>query len=289
MTNERLIIESTIIIEKNISKPLTVYDLANRIGYSLYHFIRLFNAVVGYSPGEYQTLRRISRAASDLIDQNRRITDIAYDYQFSSPEAFSRTFKRITGLSPSNFRRQYIYTDKKNSIPCSKPFYQDYIYPRFIDSNYVPEKVYMEKMLVAGRLVTVKNDYSPIALLWKEFMELPVPENAIKPVKYIQYSFWDELNNNILYIMASLLVSKIGNHDSLVYKKIPSACYLSFPHYGNGKEIKKTYNNIYSKWLPGSNFKLNIPFNIEIYPEMDNNISTDPVAWILLPLKYYEN
>jgi len=91
-------------IEDHLHEDITVGDIASAAGYSLYHFIRTFNQVVQHSPYDFLMRRRLSEAAQELIDTDRRILDIAVDYSFGSHETFSRAFKRMFDLSPSQWR-----------------------------------------------------------------------------------------------------------------------------------------------------------------------------------------
>jgi AraC-like DNA-binding protein/DNA gyrase inhibitor GyrI len=73
---------------------------------SLSSLYRLFFSITGYRVKEYIRSRRISEAAQTLIGTDRRILDIALDYTFESHEAFTRTFKQLTGQTPLACRRQ---------------------------------------------------------------------------------------------------------------------------------------------------------------------------------------
>ena len=72
---------------------------------SPYHFLRLFAGVLGVTPHQYLVRARLRRAARFLADDERSITDIAYDVGFGDLSNFVRTFHRAAGLSPRAFRR----------------------------------------------------------------------------------------------------------------------------------------------------------------------------------------
>lgn len=61
MKNSQLILQATQYIEANLKQPLSVLTLSRASGYSLFHFIRLFQGVTGLTPGDYIARRRISR------------------------------------------------------------------------------------------------------------------------------------------------------------------------------------------------------------------------------------
>ncbi|MBT7191835.1 MAG: helix-turn-helix transcriptional regulator [Anaerolineae bacterium] len=91
-------------IEKHLKDEISVGDIAASAGYSLYHFIRVFNQTVQHSPYDYLIRRRLSEAALELRASDRRIIDISMDYCFQNHETFSRAFKRMFAVQPSQWR-----------------------------------------------------------------------------------------------------------------------------------------------------------------------------------------
>ena len=92
-------------LEAHIRAPLNVGDLADAAGYSLFHFSRCFNSLVGHSPYDYMIRRRLAEAAFALVHGERPIIDVALEYCFNSPETFSRAFRRVYGLAPREARK----------------------------------------------------------------------------------------------------------------------------------------------------------------------------------------
>ena len=93
-------------IESNIDNAIDLNSAAREAFMSPSNFYRMFFALVGHSVKEYIRLRRISLAASDLINSKDNIIDIAVKYGFDSRDSFTRAFKRITGFLPSEYRKQ---------------------------------------------------------------------------------------------------------------------------------------------------------------------------------------
>lgn len=92
-------------IDENICQELTLEKLAGVANFSPYHFHRIFGAIVGETLFQFIQRNRLQRAAWRLIEKpNKSITDIAYDYGFSSPSAFARAFKEFYGCSASEYR-----------------------------------------------------------------------------------------------------------------------------------------------------------------------------------------
>lgn len=92
-------------IEDNLKESLTLEELARISCFSKFHFHRVFQAVAGEALMDYIRKRRLSEAVLELQNPDKRITDIAFDYLFNSPETFSRAFKRQYGINPYEYRR----------------------------------------------------------------------------------------------------------------------------------------------------------------------------------------
>lgn len=80
-------------------------DIAGQVGFSKFHFHRIFQAAVGISITEYIRIRRLANASATLLYTNERIIDIAFYYHFESQEAFTRAFKKYYHLPPGQYRR----------------------------------------------------------------------------------------------------------------------------------------------------------------------------------------
>ncbi len=93
-----------LLMEQNLSHPLPIAAIAGQLGVSPRQLERRFQAVLGARPAEwYRTLRL--RYARFLLDTTARsVTDIALDAGFSDCAHFSRQFKAMHGVAPSQAR-----------------------------------------------------------------------------------------------------------------------------------------------------------------------------------------
>lgn len=91
-------------MDRTYSQPLDIPSLARVASVSEAHFIRTFRATFGETPHRYLQRRRVERAMFMLIDSPASITDICLDVGFTSLGTFSRTFRDIVGLTPSDYR-----------------------------------------------------------------------------------------------------------------------------------------------------------------------------------------
>jgi len=77
---------------------------------SLSSLQKLFRYALLLSIKEYIIKRRISLAAADILNTRLSITEIAYKYQFNSPETFCRAFKKVWNVSPSAYGKEWKFS-----------------------------------------------------------------------------------------------------------------------------------------------------------------------------------
>ena len=87
-------------IENNIKEKLTAEGISKKIGYSIYHFSRIFSEQMGVSLMEYVKERRLLRAAEDIM-LGKRILDVAIEYGYETHSGFTKAFRKKYGFSPA--------------------------------------------------------------------------------------------------------------------------------------------------------------------------------------------
>lgn len=92
-------------IEKNLTNEINFQEVAKKAFCSEYHFKRMFTFLSGISLSEYIRRRRLTLAAFELKEQNKKIIDIAIKYGYNSPDSFTRAFYQLHGLTPTEARQ----------------------------------------------------------------------------------------------------------------------------------------------------------------------------------------
>ena len=92
-------------IEERVADDIPLATLAELARLSPYHFSRSFKHSFGLPPHRYHANRRIERAKQLLANREPSITKIALDVGFSETSTFSAAFHRLTGQTPSRYRR----------------------------------------------------------------------------------------------------------------------------------------------------------------------------------------
>jgi len=101
-------------IAQHKTEPLTLSTVAKAAGASVFHFCKVFHKATGLKFTDYVARVRLEEARTQLLNPNRRISEVAYDVGFQSLTQFNRMFKRVFGQSPSGFR-QHLATGKRTS------------------------------------------------------------------------------------------------------------------------------------------------------------------------------
>ncbi|MEX2594338.1 MAG: AraC family transcriptional regulator [Anditalea sp.] len=93
-------------IEENIEDNFSVAQLADLVNLSESRFKPWFKQQTGLPPLEYVTRKKIYYAKTLLKEEDYPIIDVAYKLGFSSPQYFSKVFKKYTGRKPLEYRRE---------------------------------------------------------------------------------------------------------------------------------------------------------------------------------------
>lgn len=100
-----LIAQAQTYVKKNYVNPrLSLNEIAKAIGISAAYFSTLFRQETGQNLVEYITLLRMEEAKRLLKHSEVRTTEIAYAVGYNDPNYFSKTFKKIVGISPREYR-----------------------------------------------------------------------------------------------------------------------------------------------------------------------------------------
>ncbi len=113
-------------IEKHLEEPFLRGQAAERAHLNSYHFRRTFGMLCGIPLSEYIRYRRLSRAAFDL-QKGEKVLDVAFKYDYSTSESFSRAFMKFHGVKPAevkhgapfkNFAPIDLTADRETTMRC---------------------------------------------------------------------------------------------------------------------------------------------------------------------------
>jgi len=263
-------------IDAKIKEKLNVEKLAERAGFSPYHFCRVFQWEVGYSIMEYVRNRRLFFAASELTS-GRRITDIAVDYGFETHSGFSKAFRRYFSSTPEKYREHASFNVPK--LPVLKKTKQ------YVNGGIVmePKMVKKEAVKLAGFEIKTRSkggeNYKAIPKFWQDYMadgrmEKLHGESFLKSHTEYGACFPESPENGeFVYVIGIEVKEGEKIPDGYYVCTIPEALYAVFSSPPADKanfssSIQGTWKYIYSEWFPNSGYEFdNGKVDFEYYDE----------------------
>jgi len=106
MDNREIIQSSIDYIEQNLKTEITAQELSVIVGFSIFHYYRLFKSAVGMPVMQYIVKRKLLNAIYD-ISQGEKMINTALSYGFDTHAGFYKAFKREIGYTPSNFLKTH--------------------------------------------------------------------------------------------------------------------------------------------------------------------------------------
>lgn len=98
------IVKAKLFIDKHFAEPIDLDNISDQAHFSKFHFIRLFKSIYGQTPNNYLTQVRVENAKK-LLAEGHSIAETSLCIGFDSTTSFAGLFKKMTGLSPSAFRK----------------------------------------------------------------------------------------------------------------------------------------------------------------------------------------
>lgn len=291
MSNLQLVEKILYYMDEHLSENITFEHLAEKFGYSPFHFHRIFSAVTGQTIRDYLSKRRLTLAHQRLCETSERIVDICFEMGFSSLRTFNRAFKETFGMRPSQARKEkqkITYRDIGTIITG----YQKRV---VLEGDFAiePQFVEREEFVLAGYRKHTREGFSVIGDSWQELKQNLWQLN--RKNTNAMYGFEDYSEDFAkeplqFYYMAAVEVEKDAYLPEGVYKQVvPKATYAVFAVNGNNTkgEIAKAFRYIYGVWLPNSDYCIDdkLTADFEYYDERWDCQSKAAQLELYIPVK----
>ncbi|MCP4137421.1 MAG: helix-turn-helix domain-containing protein [bacterium] len=287
-------------IESNLTDDITLAEVAEEANCSLYHFHRLFQVFVGNSLKEYIRMRRLTSAARQLVETNVSIIDIAYDYQYGSPESFSRAFKKMHGLTPWEYRKWGVFVplnNKANLLSIS-------LVEQKRGINMKPVIKEKEAFTVVGIELETEHGScrNDVPTFWKNLSQ-GESLKKLTSVKEPSQVFGicsgnckgrcsdeapardsEELEEGFTYLICSEVMNSEDIPEGFVTRTVEKGRYAVFTIKGGFSEIQQGTGDIFKNWLPNTGYELANRPPLEKYDERWTG-KTDGEMEIWIPIK----
>lgn len=246
-------------IEKNITDDIDFREVARLAFCSEYHFKRMFSFLAGVTLSEYIRRRRLTLAAFELNNSNKRIIDVAIKYGYNSPDSFTRAFLSMHGVTPSEAR------NNGQSLKA---------YPRMTfqlsikggnEMNYrIEEKEGFHIVGIKKRVSIVFHGVNPeIASMWEslndERINMLKKLSNVEPVGLLSASTnfsegrMEEKGELDHYIGVA---TTRECPDNLTQLEVSASTWAVFQAVGPFPDtLQNVWGRIYSEWFPSSNYE----------------------------------
>lgn len=104
-------------IDAHATEPIEVERLARTAGWSHEHFTRTFQQHVGHTPKHWINKRKMELAAQLLLQRSDSVKQVARSLGFDDEYYFHRLFRRIMGMTATEYRRKYGDTRMRDLVP----------------------------------------------------------------------------------------------------------------------------------------------------------------------------
>lgn len=276
-------------IEARLDQRLAIGAIAREAGLSVWHFQRIFAAMVGETVGDYITARRMGWAVRELITKDTRVIDIALALNYASHEAFTRAFKRKMGETPSDFRRSNYGTDVIPLKPRITPAYLEHLYEGMTMTPEITTLSGFDVIGVGGSFAPIgstdPDNLAAIPKLWQQFREriIGLADSELgERVGVIGAA--DAPTGRLSYLAGREILSLVPESSGFDVARIPGGEYAKFTHCGSMQHIAHTMNYIFGSWLPNSGRQLGDGPEFGRYPDTYVPTNDNAEMYIYIPL-----
>lgn len=268
-------------VEAHIMEDIDFEKIEQISCLSRYNFQKVFSILAGISFGEYIRKRRLSYAVYLLKETDMKIIDIAFQTGYESSDAFSSSFKRLYGYTPSDFRKHPLTLPAFPKLTISIEIRGGY------HMNYRVEK--LDTFSVTGEHRTyhsMTEAQRNIPDFWREFNQSGKNDTLIELKDHTLPGMlglcFPEDDGGMTYVIG---VTAVSNPSSFETYTVDSGRYLVFDAVGPvPDEIQRVTNEIFQNVLPSTDYILRDAPEFELYHPGDVS-ADDYKTEIWVPVK----
>ena len=269
-------------IEQNIAGEIELERLARIACCSSFHFQRMFSYIAGMPLSEYIRRRRMS-AAAFALQQGAKVIDLALTYGYESPTAFTRAFRSVHGVSPSEARRRGAALKAWPRISFRITIKGD------TEMNYRIEE--RDAFRIVGAKahfgMDLEESFAQVPKFWAQTVQSGMAQAvcalpAKEPCGLLGVSTCMDGRDFDYYIAVA---TDAPMPEGMAEYTVPAATWAMFECVGPMPQaVQQLQSRIVSEWLPASGYEYADAPDIEVYPE-GNTQSPDYRCEVWLPVR----
>jgi AraC family transcriptional regulator len=276
MSHDERINQVTRYIREHMDEPLNREALAQRAGFSVTHFHRIFTAHVGENITAYVRRVRLEWAAHQLLSKDVQVTEIALASGYETHAAFGKAFKQYFGVSPSEFRelnpmaaalligRRMLFNRKERPMqPQAIQTLPDLqvLYARATETLTSPifQTAPMEAMNKLMRYVMAHHTRDQVRHVIAIYPDDPEIGKTVRCDAGVVFA--DGVQPPVV--------------DGLAYQTLPGGRWAIFTHVGPYDTLWQSWQAIYRDWLPTAGYELREAIPFEDYVNDPSQVPPD--------------
>jgi len=258
-------------IQTHLDDSLPLEELAGVACFSSFHFHRVFKGMVGESVKEHVRRLRLERAAQRLKVSDQPVTELAFDAGYETHESFTRAFRAMFGVPPSEFRENHRPLEWPLA-PSDVHFAGDGNLGRFQSPprSGPPLDVRIER-LDGMRVAFIRHvgPYEAVGATWGRLMGWAWPRGLCGPHTRMLGICHDDPEitapEKLRYDAAITLAVPIEPQGEVGIQELEGGEYAVAMHKGPYDRMGETYAQICGQWLPASGRELRSAPALEFY------------------------
>lgn len=282
-------------IESHLDDDILYDEVAKIACCSMHQFGRVFSYIVGISLSEYIRRRRLTLSALDLQCGNVKVIDVAMKYGYNSPDAFTRAFVGMHGVTPSEASAIGVKLKAYPRITFHISIKGDVEMEYRIEEKQDINLVGLVRQVKRQSANTIANDWKEAAgevwNIWDEFFGSGFDRKIACDYKLYRAPMWQMGFTKTLENGETLLAIGAEADENVVTDlqayTIPANKWAVFIAKGSlsGKDhpIDELWTRITTEWFPTCGYKRAADYEIEVYPPGDTN-SDDYTCEIWIPI-----
>jgi AraC family transcriptional regulator len=274
------------LIEGRLFESVRLPELARAAGCSPWHFLRVFAAFTGHTPGGYARKRRIAETCRRLAETDQPIVDIALECGFESQATFTRAFTRHVGLSPGRFRAQCVLSPAHLFAPLdpaallARRRWEEEMQPKLL------RRPAFDVVGMAGHFTPSTNTRIPE--LWARFARrMPEVQHRRGICTFglcVDPDPGASGDGAFKYVAAVEVERGDDVPEGMVSVHVPENRYAVFTHRGHVSQLGATVKHVFDTWLAAQPVRRVPAPDFELYDERFDPMTGDGEVDIYVPI-----
>lgn len=267
-------------IEQKLEGRLNIEEIAKAACVSPFHFQRVFLILTGMTVAEYTRKRKLTLAAQELAMTSSKVIDVTLKYGYDSPESFTKAFRKIHGVPPSEARNPGVSLKAfpRISFHLSLKGDQDMEY-KILDK---------EAFNVIGKSIEVKcNDKGRISSFWQECHQNGVIErlrSLSNGGNFIGACMNMQPESGDFTYMIAAPTDLNTSAEGITLTTIPRSTWAVFNAVGPVPyAIQNVFERIFQEWFPATGYEVANAPELEIYSPGDTS-AEDYLCEVWIPI-----